>query len=383
MFELTKSQKEIQNAAKDFAKGEFGKESAYELEKSNAFPINIWKKAAELGFIGIHFSEDYSGGGMGFLENSLIIEELCRNDPSIGSAVAQSSNGAELLHSFGSESLKTEYLPRVVEGHLLSAKAFTESEIGGDYTSIITRAAQTGEYWELKGNKKHVINGGKAGFYIVLCRTGREDEPIEKSLSMVLVDAEVSGIRSKSYGKRLGNNMVSVSELTFDNVRVPKENLLGVAGQGYTQLKAYLNEERLNIAAQAIGNALASYDRMLTFVKGREQFGKKIASFQVSKHKIADMATKIELSRLILHKAAWLLDNNKANRSLCSMAKMAASRTAMEVGAQAIQLFGGYGYMAEYEVERFYREAKALEIREGTSSIQKDIIADAAIGRIK
>ncbi len=383
MFQLTKPQKEIQKAAKDFAKGEFDKELAYELERDGAFPEKIWKKAAELGFIGIHFPEEYSGGGMGQLENVLIIEELCRNDPSIGSAIAQASNGCELLCQFGSDKQKGSYLPSVSEGELLSAKAFTESRSGGDYTNIQTRAVCSSGQWKLHGKKTYVVHGGKAGFYLVLCNTGAEEEPMEKRLTMFLIEANKPGIISKPYGKRLGNNLVACAEIGFDAVQAHEESMLGKEGHGYKQLMTHLDMERLNIAAQALGNALASYDRMLEYVKGREQFGKKIAEFQINKHKIAEMATKIELSRLILYKAAWLADNKKNDRALCSMAKMTACRTAMEIGAQAIQLFGGYGYMTEYEVERFYRDAKTLEIREGARDTQRDVIAEAAIGRIK
>jgi len=177
--------------------------------------------------------------------------------------------------------------------------------------------------------------------------------------------------------------MVSSSKLILDNVQVPVANLLGAEGKGNGLVESYLNEERVIIASQALGTALASYDRMLSYVKGREQFGKKIAEFQVSKHKIADMATKIELARLITYKAAWTIDTKKPDSALCSMAKMTAARTAMEVGAQTIQLYGGYGYMTEYEVERFYRDAKTLDIREGSRDLQKDIIANSAIGKIK
>ena len=383
IFQLTKPQKEIQKAARDFAKGEFDKDLAYELDRDGGFPEDIWKSAAELGFLGIHFPEKYSGGGMGQLENALIIEELCRKDPSIGSAIAQASIGCELLCQFGSDKQKDTYLPKVVEGKLLSAKAFVENQSGGDYSDIAMNAVHSSGKWKLTGKKTYVVNGGRAGFYFVLCRTGAAADPIEKRLTVFLVDADTPGITSKPYGKRLGNNLVSCSELIFEDVQVDEENILGEVGHGFKQLIYYLNEERLNVAAQALGNALASYDRMLEYVKGREQFGKKIAEFQVSKHKIAEMATKIELSRLVLHKAAWLADNKKTDSALCSMAKTTACRTAMEVGAQTIQLFGGYGYMTEYEVERFYRDAKTLEIREGARNIQYDVIAEAAIGRIK
>jgi alkylation response protein AidB-like acyl-CoA dehydrogenase len=383
MFELTKSQKEIQKAAREFAKGEFDKELAYELDKQEEFPVALWEKAAELGFIGIHFPEAYSGGEMGLIEYSLIIEELCRNDPSLGGALVQSSHAAECLVLFGSESQKTKYLPEIAEGRILSSGAFSESIRGNDDGDIESNAVKEGNQWLINGRKKHVTNAGQAGFYIVTANTADQDISYDKRQSMFLIEADNSGIELIADGKKLGNNLISTGELVLSNVSVSEENLVGKEGKGWNQLQSFLNENRIIAAAQALGTALASFDRMLEYVKGREQFGRKLAEFQVSQHKIADMATRIELSRLILHKAAWERDNKKTNSASVSMAKITASRTAMEVSSHAIQLYGGYGYMTEYEVERFFRDAKAMEVRNGTSDIQRDVIAKAVIGKIK
>lgn len=383
MFELTKPQKEIQKAAKDFAKGEFDKELAYELEKEGNYPTEIWQKAAELGFIGIHFPESCSGGEMGVFENCLIIEELCRKDPSLGSAIIEASNASECILRFGSDVLKSNTLTPIAEGSFRSAGALGETERGENYHNIKTTADNKDETWVINGKKTNVINVGDSGCYIVLCNTSSSGNGDDLRLNMILVDSNVQGLEFKSYGKRLGCNMLEIGDLYFSEVSVPYSNLIGKEGKGNTQLQTYLDERRIILAAQALGNALASFDRMLEYVKGREQFGRKIAEFQVSQHKIADMATKIELSRLAVQKAAWLFDHKKKDSSLCSMAKMTASRTAMEIGAQSIQLFGGYGYMTEYEVERFYREAKIIELREGSMDVQKDIIAKSAIGKIK
>lgn len=383
MYELTKPQKEIQKAAKDFAKGEFDKELAYELEKEGRFPEKIWKKAAELGFIGIHFPEAFSGGDMGLLEMTLIAEEFCRSDASIGGALLQSSYASECLVRFASRELQEKYLPAVAEGEILSSGAFSESLRGGNYSAIETIAEKKGDKWVINGKKLNVINGGAAGFYIVLCKTDQGTENAEKALSMILVEGGSDGLSFEPVGKRLGNNMVAASNVVFSDVEVPQENLIGKEGKGYAQLQAFLDENRIILAGQALGTALGSFDRMMDYIKGREQFGKKLAQFQVTQHKVADMATKIELSRLIVQKAAWLGDNKKMDSSLVSMAKMNACRTAMEVGGQTIQLYGGYGYMTEYEVERFYRDAKVIEVRDGARDVQKDIIAGSVIGKIK
>ncbi|MBU2643292.1 acyl-CoA dehydrogenase family protein [bacterium] len=385
MFELTKSQKEIQKAARDFAKGEFDKEIAYELELKGEFPRKIWKKAADLGFLGIHYPESFSGGGMGILENVLITETFCRSDSSIGSALALATSGSECILRFASDGLKTGFLPRLAEGDILSAIALTETRRGADFRFIQTTAEKRGENWVINGTKQYVDNGGNpdTGLYIVLCRTALDDSPPETGLSLFLVESDRTGLASRPMGRKLGNNLTATSTLTLNNVEVPESNLIGGPGAGYDLLRRYFDESRILAAARALGNAFGSFDRMLEYVKGRVQFGKKIAEFQVSQHKIADMATKIELARLITYKAAWTFDQGKPDSSLSSMAKLTAARTAMEVGAQTIQLFGGYGYMTEYEVERYYRDAKVIELQEGIKDVQKDTIASHIIGKIR
>ncbi len=385
MFELTKPQKEIQKAARDFAKGEFDKEIAYELEIKQAFPKKIWKKAADLGFLGIHYPESCSGGGMGVLENVLITETFCRSDSSIGCALAQATSASECILRFGGEEMKNRYLPRLAEGEMLSGRALTETQRGENYLNIQTTAEKRGSNWVINGSKLYVDNGGDpdTGLYIVLCRSSSDDSSPEVGLSLFLVESDRSGLTTESAGKKLGNNLTATARLNLNEVEVPIENLIGNEGAGYGYLEQYFSESRILAAAKALGNAAGSLDRALDYVKGREQFGKKIAEFQVSQHKIADMATKIELARLITYKAAWCFDQGKPDSSLSSMAKLTAGRTAMEVGAHTIQLFGGYGFMTEYDVERFYRDAKVIELQEGIKDVQKDIIARSVIGKIR
>ncbi len=379
MFELTKPQKEIQKAAKGFAKGEFDKELAYELEKSGDFPVEIWKKATELGFVGIHFPEKYSGGDMGMLESSLILEEFCRKDSSIGGALAMASYASECVLRFGSDDLKEKFLPLVAEGEIFSAGAFSESQRGGNFTSIKTVAKKQGDEWIIDGTKTNVINGGKAGFYVVLCQT----DPDADGKSMILVEGDQTGISTEDLGRKLGGNMSATTNVTFDQVKVPVANLIGKEGAGISQLMTFLAESKILSAAQAVGTALGSFDRVLDYTKERVQFQRKLAEFQATQHKIADMATKIELAKLVTYKAAWSRDKGKLDDMLSSMAKMTAARAAMEVGGQTIQLYGGYGYMSEYEVERYYRDAKAIELHQGAKYTQKDVIANAVIGKIK
>lgn len=382
-FELTKSQKEIRKAATEFAKGEFDKELALELDKKHEFPKKIWEKAAELGFVGIHFPEAYSGQGLGVLENILVAEAFCRRDSTIGSAVILAGFASECILRFGSEEMKKRLLPQVAEGKALSGGAFTEPNHGSDITLMETAAVKDADEWVINGTKTFITNGGLASFYTVLCQTDPESKPTYRGISMILVEADRKGVSTASVGDKMGIHMMATAEVNFKNVRVPISNLVGKEGKGFYQVLEFFDESRILIAAQALGIAQGAFDRAIDYVKKREQFGKKIAQFQVTQHKLADMATKIELARLITYKAAWNYDQGRIDPLLTSMAKMFAGRTAVEVADEAIQLLGGYGYMAEYEVERFYRDAKITEIYEGTREIQKNTIAGALLGKIK
>ena len=383
-FELTQSQKEIQKAARDFAKGEFDKALALELERKHEFPREIWQKAATLGFVGIHFPEKYSGQGLGVLENVIIADEFCSRDSSIGSAVILASFAAECILRFGDDDLKERFLPAVAEGKMLSAGAFTEPDHGSDITVMNTTAVKEKDEWVINGTKTFITNAGMAGFYTVLCQTDPDAQPTYRGISMIAVEADRKGITTADVGDKMGIRMMATAEVNFKDVRVPVSNLIGKQGRGFYQVLEFFDESRILVAAQALGIAQGAFDRALDYAKQREQFGKKIAQFQVNQHKLADMATKIELARLITYKAAWNFDHSgRIDPKLTSMAKMYAARTAVEVADEAIQLLGGYGYMTEYEVERFYRDAKITEIYEGTKEIQKNTIAGALLGKLK
>jgi len=382
-FELTKAQKQIQKAARDFAKGEFDKELALELDSKHEFPWKIWKKACELGFIGIHFPEEYSGEGLGVLENIIIADEFCSRDSTIGAALILSSFASECVLRFASDELKAKFLPKVAEGEMLSAGAFTEPGHGSDITAMDTTAVKDGDDWVINGTKTFITNGGLCGFYSVLCQTDAEAKPSYRGLSLILVEADRPGITATDVGPKMGIHMMATAEVNYKDVRVPASNLIGKEGRGFYQVLEFFDESRILIAAQALGTAQGAFDRALAYVKEREQFGRKIAQFQATQHKLADMATKIELARLITYKAAWNYDQGRIDPKLTSMAKMYAARTAVEVADEAIQLLGGYGYMTEYEVERFYRDAKITELYEGTKEIQKNTIASAVLGKLK
>jgi alkylation response protein AidB-like acyl-CoA dehydrogenase len=375
-LQLDKTQKQIQKAVNDFVKGEFKKEVVDSLVETYSFPEDIWKKAGEIGLIGLNFPEEYSGQGMGIFENVLVAENLCRGDSSVGACLSMAGYGAELILRYGSAAQKAAWLPKVAEGEVLSSMALTEPACGNELERITTRAVKQGDHWVINGTKTFVMNGGPlAGFYLVLCRTNPAAAS-SNAFSTLLVDAGREGTSLTNVGSRLGRRLMSVSDVTFDGVRVPIDNLVGKENQGLAQVAACLNENRILAAARALGIALGAFDRALAHVKQREQFGRKLMDFQITRQKLAEMATKIEAARLLTYQAAWQFENNRrGSEKPAAMAKLHACRTAVEVTDEAIQLLGGYGYMLEYEVERYFRDAKVADIFDGTPIVQKNIIA--------
>jgi alkylation response protein AidB-like acyl-CoA dehydrogenase len=245
-----------------------------------------------------------------------------------------------------------------------------------------TTAVKDGNEWVLNGVKTFITNGTISDFVLVLCQTDDRVQPTYRGQSVILVERGTPGFSSADVGEKMGIKMTSTGELSFSNVRVPLSHLVGKEGRGFYQVLEFFDESRIEIAAQALGIAQGAFDRALAYTKQRSQFGKKLAEFQITQHKLADMATKIETARLIVHKAAWNYDQGVMDPKLTSMAKMYAGRVAVEVADEAIQLHGGYGYMLEYEVERFYRDARIMEIYEGTKEIQKNTIASALLGKV-
>jgi len=381
-FKFNSEQEAIQAAARDFAKGEFDKEIALEHERAHKFPTGIWKKACELGFVGIHYPEEYGGQEYGILENALVVEEFCRQDSGLGIAISLSDFASEIILRFGNDEQKKKYLIPITEGKCLSSGGFTEPDHGSDITFMNTSAVKDGDEYVINGVKTFITNGTLSDFAVVLCQTDDQVQPSYRGQSVILVEKGTPGYSTEEVGDKMGIKMTSTAELAFNDVRVPRSNLVGKENKGFYQVLEFFDESRIEIAAQALGIAQGAFDRALAYTKERSQFGKKLAQFQVTQHKLADMATKIETARLIVYKAAWNYEQGKIDPKLTSIAKMYAGRVAVEVADEAIQLFGGYGYMLEYEVERFYRDAKIMEIYEGTKEIQKNTIASALLGKI-
>ncbi len=382
-FELTQEQKDIQKAAREFIQGEYDKEKILEWEKNHTFPKEVWKKACKLGFIGIHFPEEYGGQGYGITENILIVEEFCRKDSGVGIAVTLADFSSEVILRFGTHEQKKKYLIPVAQGESISGGAYTEPNHGSDITLMGTTAVKQGDSYIINGNKTFITNGMLADFFVVLCQTDPNAKPSYRGQCTILVEKGTKGLDATEITPKMGIRLTSTAELSFSDVRVPLGNLIGEENKGFYQVLEFFDESRIEIAAQGLGIAQGAFDRALDYAKQREQFGKKIVDFQITQHKLADMATKIEVARLLTYKAAWNYDQKRIDPKLTSMAKMFAGKVAVEVADEAIQIFGGYGYITEYEVERFYRDAKITEIYEGTKEIQKNTIASALIGKLK
>jgi alkylation response protein AidB-like acyl-CoA dehydrogenase len=382
-FELTQEQKDIQKAAREFIQGEYDKEKILEWEQTHTFPREVWKKACKLGFIGIHFPEEYGGQGYGITENIIVVEEFCRKDSGVGIAVTLADFSSEVVLRFGTQEQKKKYLIPVTRGEFISGGAFTEPDHGSDITSMATTAVRQGDSFVINGTKTFITNGTLADFFIVLCQTDPHAKPPYRGQCTIIVEKGAKGLEATEITPKMGIRMTSTAELSFSDVRVPLTNLLGEENKGFYQVLEFFDESRIEIAAQALGIGQGAFDRALDYAKQREQFGRKLVDFQITQHKLADMATKLETARLLTYKAAWNYDQKRIDPKLTSMAKMFAAKVAVEVADEAIQIFGGYGYITEYEVERFYRDAKITEIYEGTKEIQKNTIASALIGKLK
>lgn len=379
---MSNVQKDIQTAAREFAKKEFSGELARKFEQIEEYPFELWKKACKLGFIGVHFPEEYGGQGLGVFENVLVVEEFCKADSTLGTALILADFASEIILRFGSKEQKEECLPKICKGEAISAGAFTEPQHGSDITSLLTKASKDGDHWVISGTKTLITNAPIASFFIVLCQTNPEAKPPYRGQSLFIVDKSAEGVDVTKIGGKMGIRPSLTGEVSFNNVRVPREKLIGQEGRGFYQTLEFFDESRIEIAAQALGIAEGALERAINYAKQREQFGQKIAEFQVIQHKIADMAIKVETARLLVYKAAWNFDQRRIDPCLTSMAKAYAGRVAVEVADEAVQIFGGYGYIGEYDVERIYRDAKITEIYEGTREIQKNTIARAIIGKL-
>ena len=379
-YSLSDEQKQIVEAARKFALNEFPK-VARECDREEKFPTEIWKKAGELGFMGIFTSPEYGGLGLGCLEHAMVMEEFWRVDPGVG-CILLAVFGSEILGSFGTQDQKEKYLAPVAEGKAIIGCAITEPNAGSDIFGIRTRAVKTGNGYVINGSKQFITNGSVADFLLVYCLTNPEAKKPTQRFSFLAVERGRKGFTANKLKGKMGIRASDTAELAFDDVEVPAENLIGAReGDGFEQVMRLFNINRMVAAAQGVGVAQGALDKAVTYIRERTQFGAPLASFQGLQFKIAEMAARVESARLLYHKAAWLMDHGHVDRKLVSIAKLVAGETAVRVTDEALQLHGGYGYMDEYDVERFYRDAKIVEIYEGTKEIEKITIAREVLGR--
>jgi len=375
-FHLTTEQRDIQKAASEFARGEFDPDAALEYDTRQQFPLNIWKNASELGFVGVHFPEEHGGQGLGLLENALIGEAFCRQDSGIGMALALSDFGSEIIVRNGNEDQKKRILPFVAHGEGIVTSAFLEE--GYFLAPFVTTAKISNNGCMINGMKSFVTLGSIADYIIVVCQT-RLDTP--HAQTVILIEREIDGIEVSSMGEKVGMRMIPVDQVSFTNVRVPAENIVGQEDTGYFQLQNFFNEMRIKTGAMGIGIAQGGLDKALEYSKKREQFGKPIVIFGAIRNKLADMYMDVEMARLITYKAAWSFDQGKPDFQAILMSKMIASKAAYRTTYDAVQIYGGYGYMTEGHIEHFYRDAKVLDLFLEPGNIQRNMLADNILGR--
>jgi acyl-CoA dehydrogenase len=380
-FELTNRQKQIRLAAREFAEGEFPG-IARECDRQEEFPRDLWKKACELGFIGLFLKKEYGGIGLGFLEFAMVMEEFWRVDPGCGN-ILLTAFGSELIQLYGTEEQKQRYLPPLTEGKAIMGTAITEPDAGSDILSILTLAKRDGDSYVINGSKQFITNGSIANYLAVFCLTDPEAESRLKRFGVIMVETDRPGFSALKITGKMGIRASDTAEIRLNAVRVPRENLIGAReGEGFSQIMQLFNINRVIAASQGIGVAQGALDKAIQYVKKRKQFGQPLAAFQATQFRIAEMATWVEAARNLCYQAGWMLDHGKVEPKLISIAKYLAGEVGVKVANDALQLHGGYGYIADYDIERFYRDAKIVEIYEGTKEIEKNTIARELLGRI-
>ena len=379
-FELSDQQQQIRDEVRRFGENEI-RPIATEHDREEKFPHEVLDEAAKMGLLGAQIPMEYGGAGYDALDVAIIIEGLYAADPGVGGSVLGTAFGSEAIVAFGTEEQKEEYLPPIAEGEAIMGSAISEPDTGSDVSSVSTTAEKDGDEWVVSGNKMWITNGSVGDYFVVLCRTDPEAEGRYNGFSQIVVEADRDGFEADKITGKMGIRASDTAELIFDNVRVPEENLVGTEGTGFLQQMEFFDETRTQVAAQAVGMAKGAAERALEYSQQREQFGQPIGEFQAIQHKLAEMHTDIEAARMLTYKSAWSVDDlDEQLTTLASMAKEYASRVAVDVANEAVQIHGGSGYVNDFDVQRFYRDAKITQIYEGTTEIQNYIIARQLLG---
>ncbi|USK32648.1 acyl-CoA dehydrogenase family protein [Bacillus sp. F19] len=372
-FELSQEQRMIQKTIKEFAE-EVVEPGAYERDKTKQFPAEIFQQLGEMGMLGLPFSEEYGGSGADTISFAIVTEELSKACGSTGITYsAHISLGGAPINMFGTEEQKRKYLSKICSGESMGAFGLTEPNAGSDAGGTLTEAVERDGQFTINGNKCYITNASYAKFLALTAITDRSEG--KKEISAIIVPTDAPGFKVIDNYEKMGLNASNTTELILEDVVVPAENLLGKKGNGFRQFLMTLDGGRIGIGAMAVGIAQAAFEKALAYSKERKQFGKTLSEFQAIQFKLADMAMNIDLARTMVYKAAWLKDQGKPYTKEASFCKLFASEMCTEVTNQAIQIHGGYGYMKEYHVERYLRDAKLLEIGEGTSEVQRMVIA--------
>ncbi|WP_163410582.1 acyl-CoA dehydrogenase family protein [Flavobacterium ajazii] len=372
-FDYNETQSMIAESIKDFAAKNI-KPYIMEWDEAQIFPIPLFKKLGEMGFMGVLVPEEYGGSGLGYHEYITVVEEISKVDPSIGlSVAAHNSLCTNHILTFGNEEQKKKWLPKLATAEYIGAWGLTEHNTGSDAGGMNTTAVKDGDFWIVNGAKNFITHAISGDIAVVVVRTGEKGD--SKGMTAFVFEKDMQGFTSGKKENKLGMRASETAELVFDNCRVPDANRLGEVGQGFVQAMQILDGGRISIGALSLGIAKGAYQAALKYSKERYQFGQPISSFQGISFKLADMATEIEASELLLHKAAFLKQKHKPVTTLGAMAKMYASEACVKIANEAIQIHGGYGYTKDFPVEKFYRDAKLCTIGEGTTEIQKLVIS--------
>ncbi|MFC5972904.1 acyl-CoA dehydrogenase family protein [Halomarina salina] len=380
-YQLSDEQKQIKEEVRRFAENEIAP-VAQEYDVDEKFPHEVLETAAEMGLTGANIPMEYGGAGYNALETALIVEEMFAVDPGIALSITATTFGSDAIMEYGTEEQKEQYLEPVASGEAIMGAAISEPDTGSDVSSVSTTAEKDGDEWVLNGNKMWITNGSVGDFFVVMCKTDPEAEGRYNGFSQIVVESDRDGFKSEKITGKLGIRASDTAELIFDDLRVPEENLVGTRGMGFLQLMNFFDVTRTMVAAQGVGIAKGACDRALDYAKEREQFGRPIGDFQAIQHKLADIHTRTEAARQLTYKSAWSVDNSDDQlTTLASMAKEYASRVAVDAANECVQIHGGAGYVNDFDAERLYRDAKITQIYEGTSEIQKNIIARELLGK--
>ncbi|WP_420477699.1 isobutyryl-CoA dehydrogenase [Brevundimonas sp. FT23028] len=371
-FALTDDQRAIQDAARAFAEAELAPHSA-EWDETKTFPVDVMRHAAEMGFCGIYTGEEHGGMALGRVEAALIFEELSRGDVSTAAFISIHNMATWMIDSFGSAELRARYVPSLVTMEKIASYCLTEPGSGSDAAAMRTTAVRDGDHYVLNGSKAFISGAGTSDVYVVMARTG---EPGARGISAFVVDLGTPGLSFGAQEKKMGWNAQPTAIVSFDDCRIPAENLLGKEGDGFRYAMMGLDGGRLNIAACSLGGARLALETAQDYVSTRKQFGKALAEFQNTQFKLADMATQLDACRLMVLRGAWAIDTGHPEKTKwCAMAKRFTTDACFQIADEALQLHGGYGYLKDYPLERIVRDLRVHRILEGTNEIMRVITA--------